>query len=122
MASEPHTVAQSARPRQPQAQSLPPPLTTAAARQVERQVASKGVLTAEDQAVLLDAYRLLWRLQCGTKLLTDRPLDLETLGEGGRAFLLRETGETSAPALSDRLDRAVFLAETVIASQFLPEG
>ncbi len=88
------------------------------ARQVERQIASKGVLAAADQAVLLETYRLLWRLQCGAKLLTDRALDLDTLGEGGRAFLLRETGESTVAALSARLDRAVSLAEGVIARQF----
>jgi glutamate-ammonia-ligase adenylyltransferase len=88
------------------------------ARQVERQIGSKGALEPADQAVLLEAYRLLWRLQAGAKLLGDRGLDPAALGEGGRAFLLRETGEKTVEALSERLDRAVSLAEAVIARQF----
>lgn len=88
------------------------------ARQVERQIGSKGVLETVDQGVLLDAYRLLWRLQAGAKLLGDRGLDPAALGEGGRAFLLRETGEKTVEALSERLERAVSLAEAVIARQF----
>jgi glutamate-ammonia-ligase adenylyltransferase len=90
------------------------------ARQVERQIGSKGVLAAADQAVLLDAYRLLWRLHCSARLLTDRSLEPDALGEGGRAFLLRETGEATVAALSARLARAVSLAEGVIARQVGP--
>jgi glutamate-ammonia-ligase adenylyltransferase len=92
------------------------------ARGVERQLSSKGVLAAEDQAVLAEAYRFLWRLQCGAKLLSDKPLDPEAIGEGGRAFLLRETGETDVAALSARLDRVVSLAGEVIDRQFAKDG
>jgi glutamate-ammonia-ligase adenylyltransferase len=92
------------------------------ARGVERQLLSKGVLAAEDQAVLAEAYRFLWRLQCGAKLLSDKPLDPEALGEGGRAFLLRETGEADVGALSARLDRVVSLAGEVIGRQFAIAG
>ncbi|MBP9181704.1 MAG: glutamine-synthetase adenylyltransferase, partial [Fuscovulum sp.] len=92
------------------------------ARQVERQIASKGALTAEDQAVLLEAYRLLWRLQAGSKLLGDRGLDLASLGEGGRVFLLRETGASSVEALQGQIERMVSLAESVIARQFPGQG
>jgi len=88
------------------------------ARQVERQLASKGALAAEEQAVLLDAYRLLWRLHCSARLLTERALEPEALGEGGLAFLLRETGEAGVEALSARLDLAVSLAGKVIAGKF----
>jgi len=87
------------------------------ARQVERQLASKGVLPPEDQAALLDAYRLLWRLHCGTRLLTEKTLDLEAVGKGGLAFLLRETGQDSAETLHQRLSAAVLLAKMVIARQ-----
>lgn len=90
------------------------------ARGVEMQVAAGvkgGVLSVSDQTVLMEAYRLLWRLQAGARLLTDRPLELERLGEGGRAFLLRETGEPDAAALSARLDRAVAAAGAVIRAR-----
>ncbi len=92
------------------------------ARQVERQLASKGALAAEDQAALLEAYRLLWRLHCSARLLTEQALEPGALGEGGRAFLLRETGETGVEALSARLDRAVSLAGKVIAAKFGTKG
>ena len=88
-----------------------------AARGVERQVAAgsaAGVSLAE-QTALLDAYRLLWRLQCGTRLLTEGPLDMDDLGIGGRAFLLRETGEASAEALTARLEAVTGQVEQVIA-------
>ncbi len=89
------------------------------ARGVERQIAAGAAagLSAADQAALLDAYRLLWRLQCGTRLLTEGALDMAELGEGGRAFLLRETGETSAESLTARLEAATGLAERVISAQ-----
>ena len=92
------------------------------ARQVERQLASKGVLAAEDQAALLEAYRLLWRLHCGARLLSDRALDPETLGEGGRAFLLCETGQVDTVSLSDRLAQAVSLAGQAIDRIFGNQG
>lgn len=90
------------------------------ARGVELQIAAGvkgGVLSVSDQTVLLETYRLLWRLQAGARLFTDRPLDLERLGEGGRAFLLRETGEADGAALTARLDRAVAAAGAVISAR-----
>lgn len=89
------------------------------ARGVERQIAAGGkasILSDSDMTALLDAYRLLWRLQAGTRLLTDRALDLAALGEGGRAFLLRETGEADAAALEARVEAAVALAAGVVAA------
>ncbi len=73
-----------------------------------------GLLTGEEEDVLLAAHRLCWRLQEASRLLTDRPLDPQTLGEAGRAFLLRETGETSLMSLSARLSAAVEAAAAVI--------
>jgi glutamate-ammonia-ligase adenylyltransferase len=89
------------------------------ARGVERQIAAgKHVgVSQSDLQCLLDAYRMLWRLQCGSRLLTKGALDLEALGEGGRAFLLRETGAATAAELLERLEQGVGLAEAVIAAQ-----
>ncbi|MFN7224218.1 MAG: glutamine-synthetase adenylyltransferase [Paracoccaceae bacterium] len=94
------------------------------ARGVERQIAAGAGagLSHSDQTALLDAYRLLWRLQCGTRLLTEGALELADLGEGGRAFLLRETGEPSAAALTARLEAATALAEAVIEAQMVAEA
>ena len=89
------------------------------ARSVERQIAAGGkaqILSVSDMSLLLDAYRLLWRLQAGTRLLTDRALDLAALGEGGRAFLLRETGEADAAALERRVEAVTTLAAGVVSA------
>ena len=94
-------------------------LSGSPARGVDRQIAAgrkAGIVSDSEQTVLLDAYRLLWRLQAGTRLVTDGTLDMAALGEGARAFLLRETAEPDAEALSDRLDRATALAEAVIVA------
>lgn len=76
------------------------------ARRVEAQLRAglrTGVLTREEEATLARAYRFLWRLQAGGRLLTDRPLDMDTIGEGARAFLLREAGEPDLVTLAARL-------------------
>ena len=89
------------------------------ARGVERQIAAGAAagLSQSDQRVLLDAYRLLWQMQCAGRLLTHEALDLAALGDGGRDFVLRETGEPDAEALTRRLEHATALAEAVIAAQ-----
>ncbi|HMO73262.1 MAG TPA: glutamine-synthetase adenylyltransferase, partial [Paracoccaceae bacterium] len=93
------------------------------ARRVEAQLRAglrSGFLSGEQESALLLAYRLCWRLHAGTRLLTDRPLEMEKLGEGGRAFLARETGEPDAMVLIDHLTAAVAAAAAVIADR-LPE-
>ena len=75
-----------------------------------------GKLSHSDQTALLDAYRVCWRVQAASKLLSDKPLDPSALGEGGRAFLLREAGEADTQALTNRLATAAGLAETVISA------
>lgn len=80
--------------------------TASPARRVEPQLRAglrAGVLAPEDEAALQEAYRFLWRLQAGGRLLTPRPLDMEAIGEGGRAFLLRETGMSDIAALTSQL-------------------
>lgn len=89
------------------------------ARGVERQIEAGrkcGILSDSDANVLLHAYRLLWRLQAGTRLVTDGVVEPANLGEGACAFLLRETGETGADALSERLDAVTGLADAVISA------
>jgi len=79
------------------------------ARRVEAQLRAglrSGCLGKPEEAALQEAYRFLWRLQAGGRLLTDRPLDMEQIGEGARAFLLRETGMADLTALASRLDAA----------------
>ena len=74
--------------------------------------ARTGAISRADAEGVARAYRFFWRLQCGARLLSDRPLDMAAIGEGGRAFLLRETGEAGLDALSARIgDQAAAAAE-----------
>jgi glutamate-ammonia-ligase adenylyltransferase len=88
------------------------------ARQVERQIAAgAGLMPAQDREALLTAYRLLWRLHAASRLLTDGTVDMAALGEGGRAFLLREAATDTAATLSARIASAVDLAAAAIDRQ-----
>lgn len=73
-----------------------------------------GLVSRDEAETLARARRFLWNLQCAGRLLTDRPLDMETLGKGGQAFLLRETGTETLAALSERLAQTVEQAGQVI--------
>jgi glutamate-ammonia-ligase adenylyltransferase len=67
-----------------------------------------------DAQAMLGAYRLLWRLHAASRLLTDAALDMESLGEGGRAFVLRETGAVDAAALGADLAASVGAAAAAV--------
>ena len=63
---------------------------------------------------LISAYRLLWRLHAAARLLSERALDWDSLGEGGRAFILREVGAADAASLAEMLAQAVATAEAAV--------
>lgn len=89
-------------------------------RGVERQIEAGrkgGILSDSDALALLSAYRVMWRLQAGTRLVTEDVLEPGRLGEGACAFLLRETGEASAAALGARLEAEAAGAAAVIAAR-----
>jgi [glutamine synthetase] adenylyltransferase / [glutamine synthetase]-adenylyl-L-tyrosine phosphorylase len=65
-----------------------------------------GLLDRDAAARLASIYRLLWSVQVVTRLLTEGPLDLDAIGEGGRSVLLRETGEATVQALAARFAAA----------------
>ena len=81
-----------------------------------------GLVGAEDAERLVRAHDFLWRLYCCARLLTERPLDLETIGQGGQEFLLRETGCNDVAALCGRLDRLIEAAGEIIDAQSPEEG
>ncbi|WP_333817544.1 glutamine-synthetase adenylyltransferase [Tabrizicola sp.] len=91
-------------------------LTGSPARSVERQIAAGAgrQLPDSDAQALASAYRLLWRLHAAARLLSERALEWESLGEGGRAFILRETGAGDADALAADLARATREAEGAV--------
>lgn len=92
-------------------------LSGSPARSVERQIAAGAgrELPQSDAQALTSGYRLMWRLHSAARLLNDRALEWESLGEGGRAFVLRETGAADADALAQHLALAVDEAEAAVA-------
>jgi glutamate-ammonia-ligase adenylyltransferase len=74
-----------------------------------------GLAEGDAAEALAAGYRLLWAVQAATRLMTDRALDLDEIGEGGRAFLLRETGVDGIEALAARLGAARAAADAAIA-------
>lgn len=86
------------------------------ARSVERQLASDQGrhLSQTEKQALEQAARLLWQTQAAGRLLSDRGVSPETLGEGARAFLLRETGQDSVQALTEALAQVTGRAAAVI--------
>ncbi len=73
-----------------------------------------GWLDPAAESAALAAYRLCWQLRCGSKLLSDGTLDLAGAGEGGTAFLLRETGAPDVATLAARLEGLTVSAAAVI--------
>ncbi len=93
--------------------------SAAPVRRVEQQLRAgraAGHFGAAEEDALQQAYRFLWRLQAGGRLLTEGPLDMEAIGEGGRAFLLRETGASDLADLASRLASHVARSEAIIAA------
>ena len=87
-------------------------------RRVEQQLragARAGLIARPDEEALQQAYRFLWRLQAGGRLLTDRALDMEAIGQGGRAFLLRETAMSDLDALRSALSGHVAKTAEIVA-------
>jgi len=98
------------------------------ARRTEAQLLAArraGRLSVEDEAALVSAYRLLWRVQCALRLLADRVDDPETLGAGARAFVLRETGmpdlDTLAATITESAARAGVIIDRLLPAP-APEG
>ncbi|MFW2587046.1 glutamine-synthetase adenylyltransferase [Sagittula sp. SSi028] len=57
-----------------------------------------------DSAALIKAYETQWTLQIGTRLVSEKPLEPDALGQGGCAFLLRLTGCPDMDGLRDTLE------------------
>jgi len=86
------------------------------ARDVEGQLAAGAgrILPEADARALVLACGLEWRLHAATRLLTGGRLAMEDLGDGARAFLLRETGATGPEALVQAVGEAVATAEAAV--------
>ncbi|MGC9370325.1 MAG: glutamine-synthetase adenylyltransferase [Paracoccaceae bacterium] len=73
-----------------------------------------GWLAEDEVEALTEAYGLFRRVQVAVKLLSDKVLDPDTLGEGGAASLLRCTGAESEEALVEALESAADRAAGII--------
>lgn len=73
-----------------------------------------GWLRDADGAALRRAHALCWRVQMVARLISGKPLDPARIGEGGTAFLLRETGMKDMAMLERELEAACDAAAAVI--------
>ncbi|WP_018001013.1 glutamine-synthetase adenylyltransferase [Paracoccus sp. N5] len=73
-----------------------------------------GLIAADLAGQLSAARRFLWNLQCAGRLLTEKALDMDSIGKGGQAFLLRETGCETLEQLAARLAETVETAGSII--------
>ena len=97
-------------------------ITANPARGVERQIAAganAGILSQTEQTALLSAYRVFWRLQAASRLLSETTLRPDEIGEGAKALLLRETAADSVAGLSESIENqsaaAAKIIETILA-------
>ncbi|OWU85324.1 glutamate-ammonia-ligase adenylyltransferase [Oceanicola sp. 22II-s10i] len=79
-----------------------------------------GWLTAEGRDDMVAAYELCWQLGQVAKLLSDRPLDPDAIGAGGRAMLLRETGVDDISALEEKYFSTTARAAEAIDAALAP--
>jgi len=87
------------------------------ARDVAGQIAAgaaAGLVDTAEQAALCDAAALFWQLQAAARLLTGGVLVPDDLGEGGRRFVLRETGAPDIAGLQAAMGAAAAAAGRVI--------
>ncbi|MGP9790447.1 bifunctional [glutamine synthetase] adenylyltransferase/[glutamine synthetase]-adenylyl-L-tyrosine phosphorylase [Roseinatronobacter sp. NSM] len=90
-------------------------------RRVEQQLRAgvkAGVISAQDEACLLRAYRLCWTMQATGRLLADQISDVADLGRGGQKFILASVGCDSVSALASRLKDMSMRTASVIDSIF----
>ena len=73
-----------------------------------------GWLSDADSAALSRAYALCWKVQMVARLISEKPFEPDRIGEGGAAFLLRETKEESLDMLETRLGETCAAAAQVI--------
>lgn len=73
-----------------------------------------GLITRSEADDLLAAVKLLWTAMFAGRLLTDRTISADTIGEGGQKFLLGQLGFDSMVQMSDALETAAERAASVI--------
>ncbi|MDE0589764.1 glutamine-synthetase adenylyltransferase [Halocynthiibacter sp. C4] len=90
-------------------------------RGVNAQIAS-GDLPASDTGALVNSGDLMWRLQAASRLLMEQPVGADEIEQGGREFLLRETGCSSVADMEETVAKVADQARVVIDRLFpVPE-
>jgi glutamate-ammonia-ligase adenylyltransferase len=79
-----------------------------------------GLLDAADLRDVSTCYRLCAQIQLAARLLSDRALDVQSLGEAGQSFILRAAQETDMKTLETKLEQSVSKAATAIARALAP--
>jgi glutamate-ammonia-ligase adenylyltransferase len=88
-------------------------------RRVAQQIAAgvkSGELSVIEAESLQACHRLFWQVQAVSRLLSDGVQQVADMGEGARAFLLRETGEADIDHLVARLDTGAATAAAIISA------
>ncbi|MDP5086785.1 MAG: glutamine-synthetase adenylyltransferase [Yoonia sp.] len=80
-----------------------------------------GWLDAADARALEQAAGLFWKLQTAARFLTGADVDLDTLAEGAKRLILRETTCTTVDALKIRLHDAEQKAQNIIIHTLEPQ-
>ena len=75
-----------------------------------------GWLDAAQCVALTEAYDVCWRIQTASKLLSEKPLDPDAIGAGGRSFLARETDCNDIVTLEELFSQRTHRAAEVIAA------
>jgi len=94
------------------------------ARRLQPQLAAgvaAGLLNDADRAALVAAAGFFWSLQSAGRLLSGDALDPDTLGEGGRQFVLSQTKMADMTALATRAEDLAGRAAAII-DRYLDEG
>ncbi|WP_323783126.1 glutamine-synthetase adenylyltransferase [Thalassovita sp.] len=73
-----------------------------------------GWLLQQERGALIASYQLCWKLQMVSKLLSDKPLNPDTIGQGGSAMLLRETDAPDVETLLAELKAKSAAAGAII--------
>jgi len=73
-----------------------------------------GWLEPTQREILAKAYQTMWQLRGTAKLLTEQALDMDEIGEGGQAFILREMGQNSIDDLRDTFETVRQAANIVV--------
>ncbi|TMV06468.1 glutamine-synthetase adenylyltransferase [Ruegeria sediminis] len=93
------------------------------AGRAERDVASgldgavaAGLFDVADARMLKDCYDLCWSVQSAARLLSDKAIDADRIGEGGAAFLCRTTGFDRLSDLQAALEKNYAAAALLIGA------